>query len=85
MVDIAAIVSGRITSTVGVSWDRFHNQTDQSRTQLNPKLGVTWTPLAGTSVRGSMGLHGEAVGRGPVGAVRPASEEIVTWRRRHTG
>jgi hypothetical protein len=41
------------TLTLGASADAFttNDETLPNRRQLNPKLGVTWSPLAGTTVR----------------------------------
>ena len=43
-----------LTFTVGASYDKFepdNTQANQSRSQFNPKLGVTWSPVAGTTLR----------------------------------
>jgi tetratricopeptide (TPR) repeat protein len=37
--------------TLGASADVLRSPTDGNRDQLNPKLGVTWSPFAGTTVR----------------------------------
>jgi tetratricopeptide (TPR) repeat protein len=48
--DIHAIP--RLTITVGGSFDSLHGaQPGSDTSQLNPKLGVIWRPLAGTTVR----------------------------------
>jgi hypothetical protein len=38
--------------TLGASYD--HVKTDQTRSQGNPKLGVTWNPLPDTTIRGAV-------------------------------
>ena len=44
-----------LTWTVGVSVDRFEGgANDIDTTQVNPKLGVTWTPIPGTTLRGAV-------------------------------
>jgi TonB dependent receptor len=43
-----------LTFTVGASYDKFepdNTGNNKSRDQFNPKLGVTWTPVAGTTLR----------------------------------
>lgn len=43
-----------LTLTVGASYERFepdNTENNKSRNQFNPKLGVTWNPVAGTTVR----------------------------------
>ncbi len=43
-----------LTITVGASFDKFepdNTQTNRNRSQFNPKLGVTWSPVAGTTLR----------------------------------
>ena len=40
-----------VVATVGLSYDDIDADNDDDRDQLNPKLGITWTPLAGTTVR----------------------------------
>ncbi len=40
--------------TVGASADRLRSVTEDDRDQLNPKVGVTWSPFAGTTLRASV-------------------------------
>jgi tetratricopeptide (TPR) repeat protein len=43
-----------LTITVGASYDKFepdNTLNNQKRDQVNPKLGVTWSPVAGTTLR----------------------------------
>ena len=43
-----------LTFTVGASYDKFepdNTQTNRNRNQFNPKLGVTWSPVTGTTLR----------------------------------
>ena len=48
-----------VTFTVGVSGDFFDqndkvdNVRDINKNQVNPKFGITWTPLPGTTIRGA--------------------------------
>jgi hypothetical protein len=43
-----------LTLTVGASYDKFapeNTQNNENRNQFNPKFGVTWSPVAGTTLR----------------------------------
>ncbi len=44
-----------LTFTVGASGDLFHTDSNRvdSRSQFNPKFGVTWNPFPGTTLRGA--------------------------------
>jgi hypothetical protein len=49
-----AHLTPRLTVTAGVSGDTFRTSKDETlpdREQLNPKLGATWAPFQGTTVR----------------------------------
>jgi tetratricopeptide (TPR) repeat protein len=48
-----AHLPARLTLTVGLSADRFTTRSDfvPDKDQLNPKLGLVWTPFAGTTLR----------------------------------
>jgi len=43
-----------VTFTVGASGDFYRNDSLGDRNQLNPKLGVTWTPLPSTTLRAAL-------------------------------
>ncbi|MGH8645709.1 MAG: tetratricopeptide repeat protein, partial [Gammaproteobacteria bacterium] len=47
---------GNVTLTLGGSGDFFDSDIPgaQARDQFNPKVGITWNPLAGTTVRGAV-------------------------------
>ncbi|MGH9892362.1 MAG: TonB-dependent receptor domain-containing protein, partial [bacterium] len=40
-----------VTATLGLSFDSLSGDGDVDKEQVNPKLGITWTPLAGTTLR----------------------------------
>ena len=46
--------SKNLSFTLGMSYDKYqpgNTQTSENRSQFNPKLGVTWSPVAGTTLR----------------------------------
>jgi tetratricopeptide (TPR) repeat protein len=40
-----------LTATVGLSFDSLSGDEDVDKDQLNPKFGITWSPLPGTTLR----------------------------------
>jgi hypothetical protein len=40
-----------VTATLGLSFDSLRGDEDVDKDQVNPKLGITWTPLPGTTLR----------------------------------
>ncbi len=42
---------GELTATVGLSYDSIDRTDADDKDELNPKFGLTWTPLPGTTVR----------------------------------
>ncbi|MGH9199416.1 MAG: TonB-dependent receptor domain-containing protein, partial [Acidimicrobiia bacterium] len=40
-----------MTATLGLSFDSLSGDEDVDKDQVNPKLGITWTPFAGTTLR----------------------------------
>jgi opacity protein-like surface antigen len=43
-----------LTTTLGLSFDSVNSDEDIDKHQLNPKLGITWTPLMGTTFRAAL-------------------------------
>jgi tetratricopeptide (TPR) repeat protein len=43
-----------VTATLGLSFDFVRGDEDVDQDQINPKFGITWTPLAGTTLRGAL-------------------------------
>jgi outer membrane receptor protein involved in Fe transport len=44
----------KVTFTVGASGDFYRNDSLGDRNQLNPKMGVTWTPVPSTTLRAAV-------------------------------
>jgi outer membrane receptor protein involved in Fe transport len=40
-----------VTATLGLSFDSLSGDADVDKDQVNPKFGITWTPLPGTTLR----------------------------------
>ena len=67
-----------VTATLGLSFDSLSGDEDVDKDQVNPKFGITWTPLAGTTLRGAAFRvleenvdHRPDVGANPGGRVQP--------------
>ena len=42
-----------VTATLGLSFDSLSGDGDIDKDHVNPKFGITWTPFAGTTLRGA--------------------------------
>ncbi|MGH8604468.1 MAG: TonB-dependent receptor domain-containing protein, partial [Gammaproteobacteria bacterium] len=43
-----------VTATLGLSFDSLSGDEDVDKDQVNPKLGITWSPFAGTTLRAAL-------------------------------